>query len=169
VSHRQTLSNSSPKGSFLLGLQPTQAWMAILGLVFFSVLCILAGAGSILRLAFPVGSLAVGIFLYVRYPILYIGFTWWMWFLTPLLRRLVDYRSGWDQQGLILLAPFLVTLITFATLLRHLPKSYRIGGLPFVLAFTGVFYAFLIGLIQTSLADPYPLWFPLTCELARLS
>ncbi len=134
----------------MLGLQPTQAWMAILGLVFFSVLCILAGAGSILRLAFPVGSLAVGIFLYVRYPILYIGFTWWMWFLTPLLRRLVDYRSGWDQQGLILLAPFLVTLITFATLLRHLPKSYRIGGLPFVLAFTGVFYAFLIGLIQTS-------------------
>jgi hypothetical protein len=144
------LSNSSPKGSFFLGLQPTQAWMAILGLVFFSALCILAGAGSILRLAFPVGSLAVGIFLYVRYPILYIGFTWWMWFLTPLLRRLVDYRSGWDQQGLILLAPFLVTLITFATFLRHLPKSYRIGGLPFVLAFTGVFYAFLVGLIQTS-------------------
>ena len=136
-----------------MGLQPAQAWMAILGLVLFSALCILAGAGSILRLAFPAGSLAVGVFLYWRYPILYIGFTWWMWFLTPLLRRLVDYRSGWDQKSLILLAPFLVTLVTFATFLKHLPKSYRQGSLAFVLAFTGVFYGFLIGCIKTSFSS----------------
>jgi hypothetical protein len=135
---------------FSLGLQPLQAWIAILGLVLFSALCILAGAGSILRLVFPVGSFAVGVFLYRRYPILYIGFTWWMWFLTPLVRRLVDYQSGWDPQPLILLSPFLVTLITFVTFLQHLPRSYRQGGLPFILAFAAVFYSFLVGLIKTS-------------------
>ncbi len=124
--------------------------MVILGLVLFSALCILAGAGSILRLVFPVGSFAVGVLLYWRYPVLYIGFTLWIWFLTPLVARLVDYRIGWDAQRLMLVSPFLVTLVTLATFLRHLPKSYRQGGLPFVLACTGVFYGFLVGLIKLS-------------------
>lgn len=144
------LSNSSPPRNFYLVLQPLPAWIAILGLVLFSAACIIAGAGSIMRIAFPAGSFAVGVFLYWRYPILYIGFTWWMWFLTPLVRRLVDYQSGWVEPSPILLAPFLVTLVTLATFLQHLPKSYSQGGLPFVLACTGVFYGFLVGLIKTS-------------------
>lgn len=137
------------KKGFHFGLQPPLAWTAILGLVFCTAVCILVGgASSILRLAFPLGSLVVGVFLYWRYPVLYIGFTWWMWFLTPLVARLVDYRSGWDPQRLILVSPFLVTLIAFATFLKHLPGSYRQGGLPFILAVTSVIYAFCIGIIQ---------------------
>ena len=150
MSHRQTLSNSSPQG-FYLGLQPLPAWIAILGLVIFSAACIVAGAGSILRLTFPLLSFVVGVFLYWRYPILYLGFTWWMWFLTPLVRRLMDHHSGWVDPNPILLSPYLVTLITSATLFKNLPRSYRQGGLPFILAFTGIFYGFLIGLIKTSL------------------
>jgi hypothetical protein len=73
-----------------------------------------------------------------------------MWFLTPLLRRLVDYRSGWDAQGVMLVSPFLVTLVTLATFLRYLPKSYRLGGLPFVLVFIAVIYSFLVSLINSS-------------------
>jgi hypothetical protein len=73
-----------------------------------------------------------------------------MWFLTAWIARLVDYRSGWDLKRVMLVAPYLVTLVTFATFLRHLPKSHRQGGLPFILAFTGIFYAFLIGIIKTS-------------------
>lgn len=145
------LSNSPPQRGFYLGLQPLPAWIAILALVLFSAVCIIAGAGSILRLAFPAGAFAVGVFLYWRYPILYIGFTWWMWFLTPLVRRLVDYRSGWVDPSPILLAPYLVTLVTLATFLKHLPRSYSQGGLPFVLGCTGVLYGFLVGLIKTSL------------------
>jgi hypothetical protein len=142
VNHRQS------QGGFSIGLQPTQAWIAILTLVMFSALCLVAGASRILRLAFPMGSFAVGMFLYQRYPILYIGFTWWIWFLTPWLRRLIDYRSGWDEQPIVLLSPFLVTFVTFTTLLQHLPRAYRQGSLPFVLAFIGVFYGLLVGLIN---------------------
>lgn len=131
-------------------MQPAQAWLAIWGLVFFSALCILAGAGSILRLAFPIMSFGVGVFLYLRYPILYLGFTWWTWFLTPLVARLADYRSGWDPTRLMLVSPFLVTMVTLVTFLRHLPGSYRQGGLPFILAFISVFYGFLVGLINVS-------------------
>ncbi len=144
-------SNTSPQRGFYLGLQPAAAWIAILALVLFSALCIIAGAGSILRIAFPVGCFAVGVFLFFRYPNLYIGFTWWIWLLTPLVARLVDYRNGsWDEQRLIVLAPYLVTLVTFVTFFKHFPRSYHQGGLPFILAFTGVFYGVLIGLIKST-------------------
>jgi len=140
-------SHSFPKGFQLLP-QPAQAWTAILGLAFLSGLCILAGAGKILNLAFPVGAFAVGVFLYVRYPILYNGFTWWIWFLTPIIRRLSDYRSGFTNPSAILLTPYLVTLVTLATLYQNFPKSHRQGGLPFILSFASLFYGFLIGLIN---------------------
>jgi hypothetical protein len=143
MTQQQTFS----KG-FSFGLQPALAWTAILGFVLFSALCIVAGAGSILRLLFPLGAFAVGALLYVRYPILYIGFTWWVWFLTAFVRRLIDYRVGWDAQGIILVAPYLVTFICLITFVRELPKSYRQGSFPFVLSALGVLYAFMVGLIK---------------------
>lgn len=141
------VSNSST-GGFYLGLQPALAWTAILGLCILSALLIMVGAGKILNLAFPMGAFAVGTFLYFRYPLLYIGFSWWMLFLTPLVRRLSDYRGGFTDPSPMLLAPYLVTGLTLITCWRHFPKAYRQGGLPFVLSFVGVFYAFLIGLIN---------------------
>jgi len=141
-------SGSSPTKGFHFNLQPAPAWLAILGLVIFSTLGILLHAGSTLRLAFPVGAFSVGLFLYLRYPILYVGFTWWMWFLTPCVRRLIDYQSGWVDPSPVLLAPFLVTIITFITFLKYFPASQRHAGLPFVLAFTGVVYGFLVGVVK---------------------
>lgn len=104
----------------------------------------------------------MGVFLYRRYPLLYIGFTWWLWFLTPLVRRLIDYRSGWDQRGFILLSPILVTLITCVAFFKYLPRASRLGGLPFVLSFIGVFYGLMIGLVNTSpmaAAQALLIWF----------
>jgi hypothetical protein len=48
-----------------------------------------------------------------------------------------------------MLAPFLATLVTLATFLRYLPKSYRQDGLPFVLALTGLVYSIVIGFINS--------------------
>jgi hypothetical protein len=144
----QIRSNSSPKRGFHFGLQPALAWIAILGLVFFSAVCILAHAGSVLRIAFPLGSLVLGVILYFRYPVLYLGFTWWLWFLTPFVRRLVDYQSGWQDPSVVLLSPFLATIVTFYTFVLHSPKSYYEGGLPFILAFIAVLYSFLIGVVN---------------------
>ncbi|KJH69967.1 O-antigen ligase family protein [Aliterella atlantica] len=127
------------------------AWIVIVGFSLFTAVAVLAGAGSIMRLLFPLLSLAVGLFLYGRYPIIYVGFTWWLWFITPWLRRIIDYRSGWDGNGIILVAPFLVTLITFITFVQYLPRSYKMGGLPIVLAIIGVIYGFFIGAIKNPL------------------
>ena len=130
-------------------LQPTPAWAAILGLVIFTILGILAGAGFF-RIGFLALSFSVGIFLYQRYPVLYTGFTWWLYFLTPLLRRLIDYRAGFQTEAIILAAPFLVTAITLPGFIRYILKSYpyRQTNLPFVLAFVAICYSFLIGLVN---------------------
>ncbi len=154
MNHRQVLSSGSPQDSSHRELQPKQskpARTAILGLVIFSSLCILGGGtAKILNLAFPVGAFAVGVFLYRRYPLIYVSFTWWIFFLTPFLRRLVDWRSSFTDPSPILLSPFLVAMVTLATFYRHLPRSYQQGSFPFVLSFIGVFYGFLVALIKLS-------------------
>ena len=126
------------------------AWIAIGALVLFTVVTTAAGAASIMRPGYIVISLAVAVFLYLRYPPLYVGFTWWMWFITPLVSRLIDYRSSFDQSRLLLISQYLVTLVTLHTCFKDFPKSYRQGGLPFILAFISVVYAFFVGLIKTT-------------------
>ncbi len=126
------------------------AWIAIGALVLFTVVTTAAGAASIMRPGYIVISFAVAVFLYLRYPPLYVGFTWWMWFITPLVSRLIDYRSSFDQSRLLLISQYLVTLVTLHTCFKDFPKSYRQGGLPFILAFISVVYAFFVGLIKTT-------------------
>lgn len=122
--------------------------MAILALFLLTTLCLLAGLGKVLNLLFPAGSLAVAVFLYFRYPVLYIGFTWWIFFLTPFVRRVADFRSGFTDPSPMLLAPPLVAMVTIVTFYRNLPKAKALGGLPFIFSAIGVFYGFLIGLVN---------------------
>lgn len=142
------LERSFSRNRFQFGLQPALGWSAILGLSLLTTLLILVGSGKILNFVFPAGSIVVGAILYFRYPLLYISFTWWLFFLTPLIRRLADYRSGFTDPSPILLAPFLVALVTLANLWPNFPRSQRIGGLPFIVSIIGIFYGFGIGLIQ---------------------
>ena len=144
----QGIPSHSRKQSFSLALQPQQAWMAILGLLLVTALCLAAGLGKVLNIIFPAGSFAVGLFLYLRYPILYVGFTWWVFFLTPFIRRVSDNRSGFTDPSPMLLAPPLVAMITIITFYRNLPKAHEQGSLPFVISAMGVFYGFLVGLIN---------------------
>ncbi|MEG3911219.1 O-antigen ligase domain-containing protein [Microcoleus sp. w2-18bC1] len=148
MSQIQGIPNNSRKQGFSLTLQPQAAWMAILGLLLITALCLAAGLGKVLNIIFPAGSLAVGLFLYLRYPIFYVGFTWWVFFLTPFIRRVSDFRSGFTDPSPMLLAPLLVATIAIVTFYRNLPKAHQQGGLPFILSAMGVFYGFLVGLIN---------------------
>ncbi|MBW4468477.1 MAG: O-antigen ligase domain-containing protein [Pegethrix bostrychoides GSE-TBD4-15B] len=130
--------------------QPAIAWIGILGLIALTLFCLVTGLGRVLNLTFPAGAILVGLLLYIRYPVLYLGFTWWLWFLAPLVRRLADYRSAFTDPSPILLAPYLVALLALGTVVRHLPKSRREGSLPFVISVLGVLYGYLIGLIKSA-------------------
>jgi hypothetical protein len=146
VISKPILFNSFLRQNFYPQERTAQAWIVILGFLFLITASYFISAG-LLRLIFPVTALLVAVFLYLRHSLLYIGFTWWIWFLSPLLTRLVDYRVGWDPTRQMLIAPYLVVFVTIATFLKYLPSAVRKGGLPFILGFIGVFYAFLIGLV----------------------
>ncbi|WP_019506522.1 O-antigen ligase [Pleurocapsa sp. PCC 7319] len=149
---KQLISKSSYKRGWQINLEPKPAWMAILGLVFVISVFLLVAPRLAIPI-FPLGSFAVGVFFYRRYPILYVGFTWWMWFLGTFMRRLIDYRCGYITPWPYHLTPLLVTSISLATLVRYLPRTYKRDGLPFMLCFASVFYAFFIGLIRQPITD----------------
>lgn len=135
-----------------------QGWMAI---QIFSVivgLCLLIKGGRLLIPLFPLGALVVGIFLYRRAPVLYVGFTWWIWFLGALIRRIIDYQSGYFTFGPWTLASMLVTSISFATVIQHLPKVRQEGTLPYVLCLGSMVYGLLIELVYNSFGQKTPLY-----------
>lgn len=144
---KQILFNPFLQSNFSPQERSAQSWIVIFSFILLLATCYFGGAAGLLRLVFPVSALLVAIFLYLRHPILYIGFTWWIWFLAPLLTRLVDYRVGWDPTRQMLVAPYLVVFVTIATFAKQMPRAIREGGLPFVLAFIGVVYGFFVGLI----------------------
>jgi len=155
-------SNYGLRSPRLLDFQPALAWAAIIGLTLITAGAILGGVGSLLRYAFPAGALAVGLLLYIRYPLMYVSYTWWIWFLTPFVRRLADWKSSYQEPSTILLAPYLVTLVAFMTLLQEVPRAPRQGSLPFVLSACGILYALMIGYVHlspTELVAPFLNWF----------
>ncbi|MBD0262272.1 MAG: O-antigen ligase domain-containing protein, partial [Tolypothrix sp. Co-bin9] len=147
MTSKQILFNPFLKENYSPEERSLQGWIVISCFLLISLAFYLGPAAS-LRLIYPIIALVTAVFLYLRHPILYLGFTWWMWFLSPLFTRLVDLKVGWDPTRQMLVAPYLVVFVTIGTLFRYLPSAYRQGGLPFILAFAGVFYGFLVGLVQ---------------------
>jgi hypothetical protein len=125
----------------------------ILFCLITAILIALGGAGGkILNIVFPLGAFVVGWFLYFRYPALYIGFMWWNIFLTPLVRRLVDFRIGaFTDSSPILLAPTLVILVSAHTMYFNLPKAREQYAVPFILALASTVYGYFVGLLNPAI------------------
>ncbi len=141
------------KGNSLNFFQPADAWGTIF--VFVFVTAILLGVGStgskILNVLYPLGAFIVGWRLYFHHPVLYTGFVWWLFFLTPLIRRVADFRAGtFSESSPILLAPYAAIIVCAHTLYLNLSKTREQGSAPFVIAIAGVIYGYMVGLINTS-------------------
>lgn len=130
----------------LFKLEP--AWLSISGFAIVTAICCLVPLGAVASLVVPLLSIAVAGFLYFRCPSLYLGFVWWLWFLTPLIRRMIDFRSGYTEPSPILLSPLLASAFTSITFFRSASRSQRYGVLPFVFAIASVGYGFCIGMVQ---------------------
>lgn len=153
-----------PSSSVLnfLSFQPTYAWTAIISLIIVTAVAIFGGASSLLRIGFPAMAFAVGLFLYIRYPLIYVSYTWWIWFLSPFVRRLVDWKAGYQEPNTVLLAPYLVTFVSLWTFIKVLPKASQNGTIPFILAALGIGYGLMIGVINQSMSAvivPFLKWF----------
>ena len=95
-----------------------------------------SGHSQLLRVAIPAAAFFVGVVLYFSAPIRYVEYSLWLWFLTPLVRRLVDWRFGYTEPNMVLLAPLLVSSV--AGLTSVLPRSRANSRLPPAFILCGV-------------------------------
>jgi len=105
------------------------------------------GKGSLLRITVPGAAFCIALSLYFRRPAAFLGFSLWSWMLTPLLRRVIDWRMGFADQNLVLLTPFLVSGIAILDI-RKLRRLANLRIAPFALCGVGVGYGFFVGMVS---------------------
>jgi hypothetical protein len=125
-----------------------QAYGAILVMIAVPALCIAGNQAGLLRIVFPVLSFVIGVFLFWRSKPLYVGLVCWLWFVTPFLRRMADFQSGWSPTSAVLLAPYLAASLSAITLLTSLKHFGERKSLPYVCALVGITYGTIIGLVR---------------------
>lgn len=122
---------------------------------------LLAGAGDIARWIYPPAIVLLAVWFFVRERKFYFDLVLWCWFLSPFLRRVIDYEAGWKDPSLILLAPYLVTLVAPLVGARRIAEGPRREGVPFVLALIAIVCGVALGLIQgftSEMATPLVDW-----------
>ena len=149
---QQQVSSQISGKNFFFELKPIKAWRAIFVLALATAMSLIVG-GIVAIVTFPLGSLAVGWFFYRRYPLFYCSFVWWMWFVGSLVRRIIDFRCGYITPGPWHFSAGLITGMSVLTLLKHLPKAGKQGGIPFVIAAAACFYGYLINTINQGFGD----------------
>ncbi len=116
-------------------------------------MALLASPGArLLVYAFPFCCAIVGGYLYRRNLPGYVGFACWLFFLTPFVRRLVDFRAGWIPATAVLLAPVLTLCAPALWLVPEWRVILRRRAAPLVCALALCAYASLIGLFHFPLA-----------------
>lgn len=104
--------------------------------------------GGIVRLVFAATAVVTGVVYYRSSPQRYIGFTLWMWFLCPMLRRVVDMRLGYDPLSAMSVTPLAVSAIAAIGVLRRLPTLLRRSRAPFLLIGAALLYGLCVGLAR---------------------
>jgi hypothetical protein len=140
-------------------LQATRKGSSIQGAVGLIALgtCLVAGLlfspqAELTKLAYPGVALAIGLWFYATQPALYVGFTFWIWMITPFVRRVVDYNTGgFDPINPVMLAPLVVTALTGFTLFRFIGSLRQRRYFPYLLCLSGILYGYLIGIAKAGL------------------
>jgi hypothetical protein len=125
----------------------------------FILLVFMLGLGKILVPIFPLGSLVIAVLLYKFDGLLYLQFTISLWFISPFVRRIIDYQSSSLTFGPWILASLLVTAVAVIDFFKYAPSNYRRGSLPFVLAGTTILYGLLSDIAQNGVSQKIFIYF----------
>jgi hypothetical protein len=137
-------NNSTQKLPF--SLQPRPAWNAIFVLIFVTLISLIAGHGSISAIIFVLTSFGVGLFLYFRYPAIYVSYSLWLVFVGHLIGRLYSYRAGYNVTGPAS-SSAIVIFICVTTFLQKLPRIIKNRdqvGIALILCISSITYSYLI-------------------------
>lgn len=96
----------------------SHAWPGVLLAAGVAVMA-QAGLASVARPLYAVAALVVGLRFERRDRARYVSFVFWLWFLTPLVRRVADLHGGWQEPSVVLLAPYLASAAVVPPLLHR--------------------------------------------------
>ncbi|CAN5456549.1 hypothetical protein BH10PSE12_BH10PSE12_29820 [soil metagenome] len=121
--------------------------------IIFAILIMAAPAftpaASMMRLVFPALAAVVGAYWFYRQdPAKYVGFCFWLFIVTPFVRRIVDYKVGFTEGSLLMLAPYAAAAIAFVSLPQFFTRRQIRGQVAFAAVFLAVFYGFLLALLN---------------------
>ncbi|MBU2751813.1 hypothetical protein HER14_12955 [Acidithiobacillus thiooxidans] len=142
-----TLKDLSSSVHYRRGVQGI--WLYIVLFWTFPFVFYFSHLSALTNYLFPLFGLVLGVKLYRDFPILYVSNMWWLWFVTPEIRRLVDYQIGFQPVDPIMLTPYLVTGLAFFTVLKYLPELRRKTLFPIALVLVGILYAYVVGIVTT--------------------
>jgi len=135
----------------------------VVGLFVVATAVLLSGLGGrVASIAYVVFAGCAGAWLVFRAPVTYLNFSLWLWWVTPFVRRMLDYRHGWNATNPVLLAPPLVALLSVVIVLRHARELRGILFAPYLLILAALAYGYAVGLLSAGpLAATYALvtWF----------
>jgi hypothetical protein len=138
----------------------------VIGLFILATIAMLAGLGGrAANIAYPLFAVGTGAVLISRSPVMYSSFCLWLWFLSPFVRRVFDYRHGWNPTNPVLLAPPIVAALSILTLSRHARDLRGRLFAPFLLILGALGYGYSVGLINAGL---FPATYALLTWIAPL-
>jgi hypothetical protein len=102
-----------------------------------------------LGLVYLGSTLVVGVWLFYTRPTLYLGYVWWIWVVSPFVRRYIDFMIGGftpGERAFALLAPIAVTSLMILNVIRYgkllTTQAYR----PLLFCMLGTVYGLVIGM-----------------------
>lgn len=138
--------------SAVLPAYKNQIRCALLVMIIIPALCIAGNQAGLLRIVFPVLSLAIGGFLFWRSKPHYVALVCWLWFITPFLGRMAGYQGGWTPSNPVLVAPYIATGLSGFTLVTSVTRLADRKALPYACALIAILYGLIIGILR------YPLF-----------
>ena len=127
-----------------LGPAPASVVVAT-GLILLTVIPLVTHTAAVLPLLFPLAATVAAVVLFRSSLPAYLALIWWLWILTPEIRRLVEFQTGWNPNDPLTLAPYLATAVALVTILRRVRWLRSRLLSPFVFVMAGLLLGFLIG------------------------
>ncbi len=133
------------------GLFVAAVVLASAGLLFLAAA---AGHLATARYLFPVvATISAAAMLWLR-PTWYVGFVWWVWILSPLVRRILDWQLGYLAVNPVQVTPFAVAGLSAVAVLARPSVLLRRRYWPFLAAAAGLLLAYGVGLVRYGIPGP---------------
>lgn len=132
------------------GPNPLAAGVGVL-LVSLVAGCLFSGNGGLLNATFPLAVLLGAAVLFNNDRRSWFVLVWWLWLLTPEVRRLSDWQAGYHATSLIQLAPLLAMVVVVPEMVGRL-SGMTSGPLQgFVLVFAAIGLGTVVGLARAGI------------------